>query len=58
MFDPKCHELAEAFLEDEAGLNTKRHVNDLAQTIQTAIENWIEEGRMASEPREEEDCSD
>jgi hypothetical protein len=42
MFDPKCHELAAAFLEDEAGINNAAKIDDLAQTIQSAIESWIE----------------
>jgi hypothetical protein len=48
-FDPKCYDLASLFLEDESGTNEK-HCNDLAATIQGAIESWIEEYRARSEP--------
>lgn len=41
MFDTKCLELAEAFLEDEAP-QVRRHANTLAQTIQDAIEDELE----------------
>jgi len=49
-WDPKCGELADAFLEDEDGINTPRHIDELAATIQAAIENWIEEARSNCEP--------
>jgi hypothetical protein len=49
-YDVKCYALAEAFLEDEAGINSRRQVDDLAKTIQSAIENWIEEERFKQDP--------
>lgn len=42
-YDTKCHDLAEYFLAADcmpAG-NPVRHKNDLAQTIQDAIEAWL-----------------
>lgn len=38
-YDTKCYDLAEAFLEDESHLKAK--VGELAQLIQTTIEDWI-----------------
>ena len=52
-YDTKCYDLAAAFLEDEDGINSRRQVDNLAQTIQTAIENWIEEQRLDQEPRQD-----
>jgi hypothetical protein len=52
-YDVKCYALAEAFLEDEAGINSRRQVDDLATTIQSAIENWIEQERLSLEPRQD-----
>jgi hypothetical protein len=52
-YDVKCYALAEAFLEDEAGINSRRQVDNLAKTIQSAIENWIEEERLKDEPRQD-----
>ena len=49
-FDPKCHELADAFLEDEHGINNQADINDLAAEIQNTIENWIERARLNCEP--------
>jgi hypothetical protein len=40
-FDPQCHALAVYFLSDLA--RTDAEINDLASTIQGAIENWMEE---------------
>jgi hypothetical protein len=40
-YDTKCFDLAEAFLEDEPTLQTENKKKALAQTIQTAIEEWI-----------------
>lgn len=48
-FDTKCYDLASAFLEDEAN-TSERHCNDLAATIQGAIETWLENHRANSEP--------
>lgn len=41
-YDTKCHDLACHFLEDEPKLNSEHKRSALAQTIQTAIEEWIE----------------
>lgn len=47
LFDPKCHELAEYFLD--RGASDKRK-NDLAYEIQTAVEDWLsEEEEIADE---------
>jgi hypothetical protein len=51
-FDPKCYELAEAFLEDETGMGSEADLNDLATEIQNTIENWIEHARSLNEPRQ------
>ena len=41
--DPKCYHLAEAFLEDHTNLDPKEHLKALAEAIQRAIEEYIEE---------------
>lgn len=41
-YDTKCYDLAAAFLEDEPTLQTENKKSALAQTIQTAIEDWIQ----------------
>ena len=41
-FDKKCYELAEHFLEDEPALNLKANKEELAASIQAAIEDWFE----------------
>ena len=38
--DPRCHDLAAAFLEDLGWVRFDR-ADDLAATIQQAIETWI-----------------
>jgi uncharacterized membrane-anchored protein YjiN (DUF445 family) len=40
MFDPKCYELAEYFLEDYEDI-TEEQKNELAQHIQDTIEDWL-----------------
>lgn len=40
MYDDKCLELAEMFLADEGSLTPER-ADDLAQRIQTAVEDWL-----------------
>jgi len=40
-FDPKCYELAAAFLADEPGLNTEAAKVTLAAEIQDCIESEI-----------------
>lgn len=43
-FDTKCHDLATYFTEDApAGRWTPEDVNDLAQLIQEAIEDFLNE---------------
>jgi hypothetical protein len=41
MYDPKCEHLATSFLDDRFATPTE--VAGLAQAIQTAIEDWLEE---------------
>lgn len=44
-YDAKCEELAEYFLQEVR--YTELELEDLAQTIQNAIENWMNyDGRM------------
>lgn len=43
-FDPMCLDLAEHFLQDVHGYH-ERQANDLACTIQQAIESWFEDQR-------------
>lgn len=40
-YDPKCFDLAAAFLADEAEINTEVNQHELAYCIQIAIEEWI-----------------
>ncbi len=44
MYDAKCEELAEYFLTGEKAVKS-RDVTELAQTIQDAIEDWLEQNR-------------
>lgn len=46
-FDPKCYDLAEAFLQDEPLLNTDARRSHLAQVIQSVIEEEIADMREA-----------
>lgn len=50
MFDPKCFDLAEAFLEDHPHLRNERRSNELAQIIQTAIDEYIADEQSNYEP--------
>jgi hypothetical protein len=43
MYDPRCEELALIFLPERWFPTRKFYAQDLAQTIQTAIENWFED---------------
>lgn len=52
MFDTKCYDLAEAFLEDEPHLDTEKRRNELAQIIQTAIEDFIASEQNNYEPHD------
>ncbi len=40
MFDPKCYDVAEYFLDGEAEV-TKDEISKLAQHIQDEIESWL-----------------
>lgn len=40
-FDQKCFDLAQMFLSDTPHLETKKRTDELAQIIQTTIEDWI-----------------
>jgi hypothetical protein len=42
-YDPKCVDLAEAFLMDHPELDGEKHIPLLAQEIQDAIENYLEQ---------------
>lgn len=46
-YDPKCFDLAQAFLEDHADLNNADRRHELAQTIQRTIDVWIEDERQS-----------
>ena len=57
-YDPKCYQLASVFLEDHPGINTEERRAELAQFIQTEIEEQIEyylvqfvDHVLATEPR-------
>lgn len=41
LFDPKCYELAEYFLQDNPARNTHENRNVLAQYIQDATEEFF-----------------
>jgi hypothetical protein len=42
-YDPKCYDLAELFLDDEpSSPDRSRRTGELAQLIQTTIEDWLE----------------
>lgn len=41
-YDERSLELAEHFLGDEPNLNTPENRDDLARTIQNAVEDWLE----------------
>jgi hypothetical protein len=42
MYDTKCYDLAKDFLDDsDKQPYTEQQLADLAQTIQTAIEDWL-----------------
>jgi len=41
-YDQKCYDLAESFLEDEPALNNEENRNELAESIQSAIEDFID----------------
>lgn len=41
-YDQSCYDLASAFLVDHPDKNTESNRDELAQHIQTEIEDWIE----------------
>ncbi len=41
-YDPKCWDVADAFLADEPRLATPEHTDKLAQRLQDTIEGYIE----------------
>jgi hypothetical protein len=41
MFDPKCYDLAENFLQDVIKEPSKDLINSLAQEIQSTIEDFL-----------------
>lgn len=43
-FDSRCHDLASVFCRSEPHLDNEAKRNELAQLIQTTIEDWIEYG--------------
>lgn len=50
MYDTKCYDLAEAFLEDEPHLATTKRMCELAELIQMTIEDYIASERRNYEP--------
>lgn len=52
-FDSECHRLASYFLLDRERKPTQAEMIDLAQTIQQAIENWMEEKDRETAGKEE-----
>lgn len=41
-YDSRCYDLAALFLSDNSEKNTEANRDELAQHIQTEIEDWIE----------------
>lgn len=46
-FDSRCYDLASVFCQGWPTLNNEAKCNELAQLIQTTIEDWIEFGSVA-----------
>ncbi len=44
-YDRKCLDLAEHFMSDEPEMNCEEACDELAQVIQTAVEDWIADRR-------------
>jgi hypothetical protein len=42
-FDGKCYELAEYFMQEPAGKWTKEDINELAESIQQTVEDFMHE---------------
>jgi hypothetical protein len=55
MFDSKCYDLAEAFLQDEPELATEANIRALAERIQQTIEDFFAD-RHASESGMDDDA--
>jgi hypothetical protein len=55
MYDSSCYELAELFLMDEPELANEANTKELAQAIQDAIEDFIENARQARTETETEE---
>jgi|KBSMisStandDraft_5_1062788.scaffolds.fasta_scaffold1017405_2 hypothetical protein len=56
MFDPICLDIAEHFLTDFPEENVTDDLkNDLAQTIQSAIEDWISDNEAILNAEEEDE---
>ena len=53
--DPKCYELAKAFLSDTPPINNEGHADQLAQIIQDQIEQFIEDALEMEQARLAED---
>lgn len=55
--DPKCHDLAEAFIGDYPLLatapNRERYVDLLAEAIQATIEGWLEMAVIVAQPADD-----
>jgi hypothetical protein len=51
-YDSRCYDLASLFLEDEPLLNSDKRCRELAQIIQSTVEDFIEYERANTEPRD------
>jgi hypothetical protein len=49
-YDSKSYDLAKQFLQDEPNLDTLDGCEDLAITIQQAVEDWFEDKKRNYEP--------
>jgi hypothetical protein len=52
-FDPKCYDLAAHFLADHPSLNNEQIITELADFIQTAIEDFITDEETVEEEDDE-----
>lgn len=52
-YDARCYDLAALFLSDEPTIDNETHRDALAQTIQTAIEDYIQFERGLEQTRRE-----
>ena len=53
LYDPRCLEVAEHFIELPEGDYRRRCVDDLAGRIQEAVEAWFAEQEAAASPVKE-----